>query len=595
MKNQAPDLGIDGGRGVAGGKHERAKRAPRADKQVAKGAGDGEERMAGRWRSASGDPSFGSAFALLDPWVHIASCLRRSRRRCTARAAGSKEAPAAVRRAGQTPPKPGAELYEMIGNLDNLDCEEWREQMALQDALVARSSFGKIRHTADSSHAVLGTATLKEGNMQKTHIDLWNAARASAEGKEATAVNVEGHGSAEETLKAKVGPIEWLGNLLADGFVEGVIEQAQAPEAQAKTVGGPHREEEAGAKLLAETERKIAHDASGQHFLCLLCGSRTRMAIADGCLGGECREMVGDRAGPLGTRSSRPQTGNQKVHSSHKIGHDETLELHHRVLCGCIGREGTRKVAAKCNETPGQMGRQSLSSIKTGLQPGNSALAKQFGEKRRVRAELAASREEQLACVREELLRLREEHVAHSSVSKDLLVRLTGARQHEQPLEQTTVGQQLDSLQLELAALRRELHSGMTACREDARLAAERGASELRALAAEQHRDAAAAASAVTAEVARAAQEQRRALAAELHEAAGVREELHAITKGLAEGAVGLGAGDRAAPRAACAEGAAAAVARISAMHAGTPPAGGARTAGGGDSKRDELETVAEH
>jgi len=212
-----------------------------------------------------------------------------------------------------------------------------------------------------------------------------------------------------------------------------------------------------------------------------------------------------------------------------------------------------------------------------------------------VRAELAASREEQLACVREELLRLREEHVAHSSVSKDLLVRLTGARQHEQPLEQTTVGQQLDSLQLELAALRRELHSGMTECREDARLAAERGASELRALAAEQHRDAAAAASAVTAEVARAAQEQRRALAAELHEAAGVREELHAITKGLAEGAVGLGAGDRAAPRAACAEGAAAAVARISAMHAGTPPAGGARTAGGGDSKRDELETVAEH
>eukprot|EP00959_Pyramimonas_sp_CCMP1952_P034290 718770-Pyramimonas_sp.AAC.1 len=58
------------------------------------------------------------------------------------------------------------------------------------------------------------------------------------------------------------------------------------------------------------------------------------------------------------------------------------LGLHYCKKCGCIARESMRKLVQVCEETPGQMGKQNLSRIAKGLQPGTSAMALAYNKKK---------------------------------------------------------------------------------------------------------------------------------------------------------------------------------------------------------------------
>ncbi|CAK0801735.1 unnamed protein product, partial [Prorocentrum cordatum] len=259
------------------------------------------------------------------------------------------------------PPEPGEELCERIGVTAKLDGDEWLrtagwrqsvkrgELMALKDVLKACCGFRKIRYTADSSYVVRGVAKLQAESVL----------------------------SAQEALQAVVNPIHRLGNSLADGIVDDIMEQVQVPWAQVKSVGfaegmvglirdrasatlmasneiepsqapsvkirkEAYTKKRSWAKLLAETRHSIAYDVSVKHYSRLRRGSRVLMSAAD----------------------AWPQVGNQEAPESHTVVFDGALKLHCCTKCGCIGREDVRKHVARCDEQARQMGRQSLSRIK---------------------------------------------------------------------------------------------------------------------------------------------------------------------------------------------------------------------------------------
>ncbi|CAK0907611.1 unnamed protein product [Prorocentrum cordatum] len=292
------------------------------------------------------------------------------------------------------------------------------ELMALKDVSIAAGRhYDKIRYTADSSYVVRGMGKLRGGWMPKTHVDLWKEVKQGIIGKQVEIIKVESHMSAQEALDAEVNPIDWLGNVLADDFVDGIAEAAQVPRAQARSVGfaegaaGLVRDrayltpmasieaepsqvpslkirQEAHVKacrraaLLEGTKHNVTHDVSGKHYRCLRCGSRALMSSADAWLAGEC--VAVQKADAVhGSLRSRPRIANQEAHESHIVLYVEELGLHYCKKCGCIARESMRKLVQVCEETPGQMGKQNLLRIAKGLQPGTSAMALACNKKKK--------------------------------------------------------------------------------------------------------------------------------------------------------------------------------------------------------------------
>ncbi|CAK0791013.1 unnamed protein product [Prorocentrum cordatum] len=292
------------------------------------------------------------------------------------------------------------------------------ELMALKDVIIAAGGYyDKIRYTADSSYVVRGMDKLRGGRMPKTHVDLWKEVKQGIIGKQVGIIKVESHMSAQEALDAEVNPIDWLGNVLADDFVDGIANSVQVPRAQTRSVGfaeGVARlvrdrayltlmasieaepsqvpslkiRQEAhvkarrrGAALLEGTKHNITHDVSSKHSRCLRCGSRALISSADAWLAGEC--IAVQKADAVhGSLRSRPRIANQEAHVSHIVLYVEELGLHYCKKCGCIARESMRKLVQVCEETPGQMGKQNLSRIAKGLQPGTSAMALEYNKKK---------------------------------------------------------------------------------------------------------------------------------------------------------------------------------------------------------------------
>ncbi|CAK0891739.1 unnamed protein product, partial [Prorocentrum cordatum] len=289
------------------------------------------------------------------------------------------------------------------------------ELMALKDVIIAAGgSYDKTRYTADSSYVVRGMDKLRGGRMPRTHVDLWKEVKQGIIGKQVEITKVESHMSAQEALDAEVNPIDWLGNALAGDFVDGIAESVQVPRAQARSAGfaegvaglvrdrayltlmasmgaepsqvpslkirqEAHVKARWRAALLEGTKHNVTDDVSGKHCRCLRCGPRALMPSADAWLAGECIAVQKADAVHDSLRS-RPRIANQEAHESHVVLYVEELGLHYCKKCGCIARESMRKLAQVCEETPSQMGKQSLSGIAKGLQPGTSAMALAFNK-----------------------------------------------------------------------------------------------------------------------------------------------------------------------------------------------------------------------
>ncbi|CAK0828241.1 unnamed protein product [Prorocentrum cordatum] len=291
------------------------------------------------------------------------------------------------------------------------------ELMALKDVIIAAGGYyDKIRYTADSSYVVRGMGKLRGGRMPKTHVDLWKEVKQGIIGKQVEIIKVESHMSSQEALDAKDNPIDWLGSVLADDFVDDIAESVPVPRAQARSVGfaegvaglvrdrayltlmasieaepsqvpslkvrqEAHVKARRRAALLEGTKHNISHDVSGKHYRCLRCGSRALMSSADAWLAGEC--IAVQKADAVhGSLRSRPRIANQEAHESHIVLYVEELGLHYCKKCGCIARESMRKLVQVCEETPGQMGKQNLSRIAKGLQPNTSAMALEYNKKK---------------------------------------------------------------------------------------------------------------------------------------------------------------------------------------------------------------------
>ncbi|CAK0885715.1 unnamed protein product, partial [Prorocentrum cordatum] len=240
----------------------------------------------------------------------------------------------------------------------------WRQSVnrgeltALKELLAAASGYQKIRYTADSAYVMRGVRELIKG-------------------KELDLVKTESHISAKDAVDAGVDPIDFIGNVLADDFVDGIIERVQVPRAQARTLGfaegiaalvrsrglatlqaaievepsaGPSQKERREAniqkrrreKLLAETKHVITYDVDGKHYGCSRCGGRVPILKAAAWLAEECMPVERSKASMHGATSSKAQIGHQKIHASHHSVYHDELCLHYCKRCGCIARESMR-------------------------------------------------------------------------------------------------------------------------------------------------------------------------------------------------------------------------------------------------------------
>ncbi|CAK0808026.1 unnamed protein product [Prorocentrum cordatum] len=262
----------------------------------------------------------------------------------------------------------------------------WRQSVnrgglaALKELLTAASGYHRIR----------------------THVGLWCEVRELIKGKELDLLKIESHMSAKDAVDAGVDPIDYIGNVLADDFVDGIIERVQVARTQARTLGfaegiaalvrsrglatlqaaievepsaGPSQKErrdanvqrKRGGKQLAETKHVITYDVDGTHYGRSRCGGRVPILKAAAWLMEECVPVERTKASTHGAASSRAQVGHQKIHASHLGTYHDELRLHYCQRCGCIA---------------GQTGRQNLSRIEKGLQPGTSKMATEWNNRK---------------------------------------------------------------------------------------------------------------------------------------------------------------------------------------------------------------------
>ncbi|CAK0808313.1 unnamed protein product [Prorocentrum cordatum] len=301
----------------------------------------------------------------------------------------------------------------------------WRQSVnrgeltALKELMVATANYKRVQYIADSSYVMRGVEKLRRGKMPKTHIDLWNELKVAMVGRELWMIKVESHMSAVEAVAAGIDPISYLGNSLADSFVDGIIERVQVARGDALRVGwcdgiaslirsrgyatlmaaievepsmAPSRPQRHEAYLkkqrrkerLTNTQHVIEEANDGKQFRCTRCGSLVPVvgADTDKWLEGKCVELVREQASEFGALSLGVQVGHQRAHPSHQLNYNEELGLHYCLKCGCIARENMRSLAMGCGELK-QMGKQNLSQIKKGLQPGTSKFARDWNRKKK--------------------------------------------------------------------------------------------------------------------------------------------------------------------------------------------------------------------
>ncbi|CAK0856487.1 unnamed protein product, partial [Prorocentrum cordatum] len=301
----------------------------------------------------------------------------------------------------------------------------WRQSVnrgeltALKELMVATANYKRVQYIADSSYVMRGVEKLRRGKMPKTHIDLWNELKVAMVGRELWMIKVESHMSAVEAVAAGIDPISYLGNSLADSFVDGIIERVQVARGDALRVGwcdgiaslirsrgyatlmaaievepsmAPSRPQRHEAYLkkqrrkerLTNTQHVIEEVNDGKQFRCTRCGSLVPVvgADTDRWLEGKCVKLVREQASEFGASSLGVQVGHQRAHPSHQLNYNEELGLHYCLKCGCIARENMRSLAMECGELK-QMGKQNLSQIKKGLQPGTSKFARDWNRKKK--------------------------------------------------------------------------------------------------------------------------------------------------------------------------------------------------------------------
>ncbi|CAK0821719.1 unnamed protein product, partial [Prorocentrum cordatum] len=241
----------------------------------------------------------------------------------------------------------------------------WRQSVnggeltALKELLAAASGYQKIGYTADSACVMRRVLKLRRGRMPMAHVGLWCEVRELIKGKELDLVKIESHMSSKHAVDAGVDPIDYIGNVFADDFVDGIIEWAQVPRAQARTLGlaegiaahvrprglatlqaaievepsaGPsqkerreaHIQERRREKLLAKTKHVITYDVDGKHYGCSRYGGRVPILQAAAWLADECVSVERSKASMHGATSSKAHIGHQKIHASHhSVYHDE--------------------------------------------------------------------------------------------------------------------------------------------------------------------------------------------------------------------------------------------------------------------------------
>ncbi|CAK0818201.1 unnamed protein product [Prorocentrum cordatum] len=230
----------------------------------------------------------------------------------------------------------------------------WRQSVnggeltARKELLAAASGCQMIRYTADSARAMRGVLKLRRGKMPKTHVGLWCEVRELIKGKELDLVKIESHMSAKDVVDAGVDPIDYIGNVLAGDFADGIIKRAQVPRAQARALGFAERiatlvrprglatlkaaiEVEPSAKpsqkerreaniqkrrrekLLAETKHVITHDVDGKRYGCSRRGGRAPIFTAAAWLAEERVPVERSTASMHGATSSKAQIARRVI------------------------------------------------------------------------------------------------------------------------------------------------------------------------------------------------------------------------------------------------------------------------------------------